>query len=54
MTAETWSALITGVVVPLLLRVVVHYWPWLADEPTPRHRRGPETGPSDDDGGSVS
>jgi hypothetical protein len=44
-TADAWAALVTGVVVPLVLRIVAHYWPWLTEDPapTPRHRR--------DDGG---
>jgi hypothetical protein len=40
MTAETWSTLIVSVVVPLVLRIVTHYWPWLADDAPPRHARG--------------
>ena len=31
MTAETWATLITSVVVPLLLRTLVHFYPWLAE-----------------------
>lgn len=44
MTAETWATLITSVVVPLVLRIVVHRWPWLAEpvapRPGPQHARG--------------
>lgn len=35
MTAEMWASLITTVVVPVLLRVLVHYFPWLADPVAP-------------------
>lgn len=31
MTSEAWATLITSVVVPLALRILVHYFPWLAD-----------------------
>ena len=35
MTTETWATLITTIVVPVVLRIVVHYFPWLADAVTP-------------------
>jgi hypothetical protein len=35
MTSELWATIITTVVVPVLLRVLVHYFPWLADAVTP-------------------
>lgn len=35
MTGETWASIITTVVVPIVLRVLVHYFPWLADAVTP-------------------
>lgn len=33
MSSEAWATLITSVVVPLALRILVHYFPWLADTP---------------------
>lgn len=44
MTAETWATLVTSVVVPLLLRTLLHYFPWLADAPP---RRPDTTTPPD-------
>lgn len=35
MTTETWATLITTFVVPIGLRVLVHYFPWLADAVVP-------------------
>lgn len=35
MTAELWASIITTVVVPIVLRVLVHYFPWLADVAVP-------------------
>lgn len=34
MTPEAWATVITSVVVPLALRILVHYFPWLADGPS--------------------
>ena len=35
MTGEMWATLITTIVVPILLRFLVHYFPWLADPVAP-------------------
>lgn len=35
MTGDTWATLVATVVVPLVLRILVHYFPWLADAVTP-------------------
>jgi hypothetical protein len=52
MTAEAWATIITSVVVPLLVKVLLHYFPWLADAdlPGPRHATPPtqETGETDE------
>lgn len=29
--SETWVTLISSVVIPIILRVLVHFWPWLAE-----------------------
>lgn len=42
MTAEHWATIVTSVVIPIVLRILVHYFPWLADaadrkgDPLPR------------------
>lgn len=48
MTGELWASIITTVVVPLVLRVLVHYFPWLADAvtPAPTPSQGTKTAPS--------
>lgn len=47
MTAETWATIVTTVVVPIVLRIVVHYFPWLADAVTPgQPATGTQTAPS--------
>lgn len=35
MTGEMWATIVTTVVVPIVLRFLVHYFPWLADAATP-------------------
>lgn len=35
MTTETWATIVTTIVVPIVLRILVHYFPWLADAVTP-------------------
>lgn len=35
MTAELWASIITTIVVPIVLRILVHYFPWLADVAVP-------------------
>lgn len=50
MTGETLATIITTVVVPIALRVLVHYFPWLADAVTPapvptRTTRAPQPPP---------
>lgn len=32
MTPETWTSIITSIVVPVLVRVVAHYLPWIAKD----------------------
>ena len=47
MTGDTWATLVATVVVPLVLRVLVHYFPWLADAVTPgAPAQGTKTAPS--------
>ena len=31
MTSEDWATIVTAVVIPLALRVLIHYFPWLAE-----------------------
>lgn len=58
MTAETWATIVTTVVVPIVLRILVHYFPWLAEAVTPAPRPGetktapsaPETPPDPQEG----
>lgn len=38
MPAELWTGIITGVVIPVLLKVLMHYMPWLADDPKLRDK----------------
>lgn len=35
MSEEVWVSIITTIVVPIVLRVLTHYFPWLADAVTP-------------------
>lgn len=35
MTTELWASIITTIVVPIVLRILVHYFPWLADAAVP-------------------
>ena len=46
MTGDTWATLVATVVVPLVLRILVHYFPWLADAVTPVQPAAPKTAPS--------
>jgi hypothetical protein len=43
MSEDAWVTLIGSVVVPLVVRIAVHRWPWLAepvaDTRPPRHER---------------
>lgn len=32
MTPEAWATIVTSIVIPILLRFLVHYFPWLADD----------------------
>lgn len=32
MTPEVWATIITSLVVPVLVRVIAHYLPWIADD----------------------
>ena len=32
MSGDMWATIITSLVVPILVRVVAHYLPWLADD----------------------
>lgn len=58
MTGETWATIITTVVVPIALRVLVHYFPWLAEAVTPApvptrpQQPPPQTAPQDDADGA--
>ena len=54
MTAETWATLVTSVVVPLLVRALVHYFPWLADPPRTRDTPPDTSGDVSGGGGSTS
>lgn len=35
MDGDVWASIVATVVVPLVLRVLVHYFPWLAEAVTP-------------------
>jgi hypothetical protein len=53
MTDELWATLITTVVVPVVLRVLVHYFPWLADAVTPGTSRAAGPRPPEPERGGV-